>query len=282
MLFTLGDVNQNDNIMEKYKLIKKYPNSPKLGTIIDRESEEFNHVMNYDVEMDDVRKYPEYWQKVVEKDYEIYSYRGLYTQSIYRLHTSGMYVNENGVSMDFKQKNWKQAYSIHSLKRLSDGEVFTVGDNILHKNPVSNRKGQIKYFEIVSDKIFVHTNSFNTPLVYIELDNKHLFTTDDGVDIYVGDVYFELALTFTPKFRFAIYYEIGRSNIRYNYNTFHGKKKLNELGRYYFRSKSLAEEFAILRNPCLSINDCIDFKGSKDRAFLKSYLIDKVKSKLNE
>ncbi len=43
----------------KYILKKEYPGSPKLGNIIDN------------LENDWIENYPEFWQEVVEKDYEI-------------------------------------------------------------------------------------------------------------------------------------------------------------------------------------------------------------------
>ena len=46
----------------KYILKKEYPGSPKLGNIIDN------------LENDWIENYPEFWEEVVEKDYEILSY----------------------------------------------------------------------------------------------------------------------------------------------------------------------------------------------------------------
>ena len=46
--------------MKKYKLIKTYPGSPKLGTILTHEELQYCN-------------WNEYYQEVVEKDYEILS-----------------------------------------------------------------------------------------------------------------------------------------------------------------------------------------------------------------
>ena len=85
-----------------------------------------------------------------------------------------------------------------------------------------------------------------------------MFTTEDGVDIFEGDKYFELALNFKPSFREAIYEEITRPNIFYDYGISEKRKKLNDNGRYYFSTKEAAEEHIIMNKPCLSINDVMN------------------------
>lgn len=52
--------------MKKYKLIKKYPGSPKLGFIIENGYYCDQLYIN-------PKDYPNNWQEVVEKDYEILS-----------------------------------------------------------------------------------------------------------------------------------------------------------------------------------------------------------------
>jgi hypothetical protein len=78
--------------MKKYKLIKQYPGSVELGTIISRKctTDIWKGTTYYET-------YPEFWQEVIEKDYEIL------------------------ISRVVPQE-------ILSVKRLSDGEIFTVGD----------------------------------------------------------------------------------------------------------------------------------------------------------
>lgn len=56
--------------MKKYKLIKIYPGSPKLGTIAEGiyggESYSYNEYSN--VSKGSIEDYPEYWEEVIEKD----------------------------------------------------------------------------------------------------------------------------------------------------------------------------------------------------------------------
>ena len=62
--------------MKKYKLIKKYPGSPEIGTIVrwNRGRYYFNKSMNKAYLLGQVESYPEFWEEVkeVEKDNFIY------------------------------------------------------------------------------------------------------------------------------------------------------------------------------------------------------------------
>jgi len=91
--------------MKKFKLIKKYPGSPNLGTTCEERNNKssfcyyFEGEKNIGITKDQVENQPEYWEEVIEKDYEIL-------------------------------KTCPIEGRIYSVKRLSDGEVFTVGDKI--------------------------------------------------------------------------------------------------------------------------------------------------------
>ncbi len=102
--------------MKKYKLIKKFPGSDELGTIITGSKETMYSkglgYRNYD--WVHVEIHPEFWEEIVEKDYEILS--------------------QTSVRVCNPKDNYKVVRNttpvIHSVKRLSDGEVFTVGDKV--------------------------------------------------------------------------------------------------------------------------------------------------------
>ena len=96
----------------KYKLIKEYPGSIKLGTIVYLETED-----NYMTNMENdfklfpkkiVENYPEFWEEVVEKDYEILEVKGKYG-------AISSYIEK--LDNDLKDK------TIFKIKRLSDGEI---------------------------------------------------------------------------------------------------------------------------------------------------------------
>jgi len=106
--------------MKKYKLIKTYPGSPLLGKVlkpkIEKDNEDTNNFF-WEGSWFNPNDFPEFWEEVFEKDYEILSQ-----------------VTKYNPLDDYKVTGTK----IYSIKRLSDGEVFTLGDTIKvsqHGNP---------------------------------------------------------------------------------------------------------------------------------------------------
>ena len=101
----------------KYILKKEYPGSPKLGNTIDN------------LENDWIENYPEFWEKVVEKDYEILSLS--FTNNFCYLQKNGEYAyrntpNTTSTLKDCLSVGWK----IHSVKRIFDSKIFTIGDEL--------------------------------------------------------------------------------------------------------------------------------------------------------
>jgi hypothetical protein len=213
-------------MMKKYRLIKTYPGSPELGTIIEPSIGSIHLYYNYNKHyhynkcIDSPMKFPEFWEEiieypigtlvrdtfsnanfiykkkanykwiclgssfvnpidsieytiydneigknlryvVVEKDYEILSY--------YAKNISGKgndYVDNEYIWLktSINSDKWSRlghitspytteeitnhnGYGIHSIKRLSDGEIFTIGDKI--------ENGIIKNIIIEKNKIYL-------------------------------------------------------------------------------------------------------------------------------
>lgn len=138
--------------MKKYKLIKEYPGSPKLGSVISKD----NHRIDLnDYTTEDSRyvvympnDYPEFWEEIVEKDYEILSFKGVRVKEI---DEHGAYIYDDTIKAWFRDKDnlayLINEYGIESVKRLSDGKVFTVGDKV--------RGGKIKSIIIENEKIYL-------------------------------------------------------------------------------------------------------------------------------
>ena len=124
----------------RYRLIKEYPGSPKLDTIIN-DSKTTLGISYYENCKAFIENYPEFWQEVVEKDYEILSFK-LPGNNIVDL----KYARNN---LKFMLKN-SSVYQIYSVKRLSDGEIFTIGDKTnfgLISKIVINNNSLSFYFE---------------------------------------------------------------------------------------------------------------------------------------
>ena len=138
--------------MKKYKLIKLYPGSPTLGTIVRTSDKEeypgfYYENGSYCHYGDIIERFPEFWEKVVEKDYEILSY-------ISKLKKC----NIEPKNPLFNNGDW----DIYSILRLSDSEIFTVGDRV-------DSIGKIKSFELEEcNDISVHGKKSLDSLQYIQ------------------------------------------------------------------------------------------------------------------
>jgi len=146
--------------MKKYKLIKEYPGSLELGTIVSRKctTDIWKGTTYYET-------YPEFWQEVIEKDYEIVSQ-----------------VTKYNPLDDYKASGTK----IHSVKRLSDGEIFTVGDLITghsHTDARAIEEIKIRY----DGSIGLEQKHGSTELIYATKAKNPIFLTHDGKDIFAGD-----------------------------------------------------------------------------------------------
>ena len=62
--------------MESYKLIKEYPGSPKLGTIVEEhKTRKSLFVSKCNFAISHPYYFPEFCEEVLEKDYEIISFK---------------------------------------------------------------------------------------------------------------------------------------------------------------------------------------------------------------
>jgi len=275
--------------MKKYKLIKKYPGSIKLGEIIEVDDSVLLYT-NYcliqgvrtAIPKSYVLQYPEYWEEIIEKDYEILSFQYKNDVSLIRIKNNlgsfdtilNQYLNSKDFTEEYmlaKLNDW----NIHSVKRLSDGKIFTVGDNILLPNGnkvkilsiltagLSNEDIELYYSSVslVSNR---NSNWFNL----IQHVKQPLFTTEDGVDIFIGDVYYNVCVkSFTISTR----------------------KSPNQYASYEdsinFSTKQAAEEYIINNKPSLSLSEALTFVsqsyGGRLYCQIKDDIIKLIKQKLN-
>jgi len=222
--------------MIQYKLIKEYPGSPKLGSIENSCSHIGKGTIFYDA-------HPKFWQKVEELDYKILSFKLISNGNLLIKHSNelfgfskGAYTKEDILSgdpkrIDFKTENTHDTYgyAINSVKRLSDGEVFTIGD--------FTTKGEIHKFEITEAHLSVSVGDQKTLLrTFEKLPKKTpLFTTEDGVEIFKGD-------------KFSIVQVDTFQKINECKHPVHYPHKWKT-----FSTPEKAEEYIINNKPCLSI-----------------------------
>lgn len=234
--------------MKKYKILKPYPGSEYLGEKIEE------WTIPYNIRYDPL--FSQYYEEVVEKDYEILS---IIPDSI----TNGIIFKHNCPEIESYLKYGD--YNIHSVKRLLDGEVLTVGDksNInkngkLYHNKIwydphfintnLSKKVLIKEFKIIDNIMTVNTdyNSCHTTLNSLSVIKKPLFTTEDGVDVFEGDEYWNVNVLFNIK-------HIPNC---YNFRTEKEYVLFNSLNNNNcFSTRTAAEEYVLMNKPCLSINN---------------------------
>lgn len=87
-----------------------------------------------------------------------------------------------------------QGWYISKIQRRTDGEVFTIGDKIRHKNHNSDDVKTITGFRQVGDTIMV---GYSDTAAYwlknaVKVKREKLFTTHDGKDIYPGDSFWKV------------------------------------------------------------------------------------------
>ncbi|MFT6125768.1 MAG: hypothetical protein ACJAVA_000209 [Flavobacteriaceae bacterium] len=176
------------------------------------------------------------WEEVIEKDYEIISYlvnKKIFTENIVPL-ANKTYIN------------------IRSIKRLSDGEVFTVGD-LIKRNDNTVKLETIELDDIWMGGIVINKNirpNGGECLETLRKGKKPLFTTEDGIDIFEGD----LSGIWVGVKSCQVNQTYSNQRLQAPYFTALNEMKTN---KYYkrFSTKEAAEEYILMNKPCLSLND---------------------------
>jgi len=225
----------------KFKLIKKYPLGPdEIGNIVSGIS---NNLANIYAE------HPEFWEEVIEKDYQILSFKqdvnGYTTLRDNNYYVSQRYnpkdcPNGKGATLNemLTHKNFKD-YSIHSVKRLSDGEIFTIGDKCITE---LNNYGIITSFEIYNNELYLKSDknihsTFTCQIKDLIIFKKPLFTTADNVDAFIGDSVW-IGIIGQKLYESTVTSNSGLCN-----------------AENIFKCKKNAENYLLMNEPCLSISD---------------------------
>ena len=181
-------------------------------------------------------------EEVVEKDYEILFYQSK-DKTITPATNFAVEISKPGY--------WK----IYSVKRLSDSEIFTVGDYI--KMQWCSKKGIIEsiYYNEHNQLSFKIKGS-EAPLTsvftkeYPVKCKKVLFTTEDGVGIFKGNSYYNVH-------NFTICNKLIAIN------------PLSEHEKLVFSTKEAAEEYILMNKPCLTFKDL-------EKLLLTNYSLDEL------
>jgi hypothetical protein len=228
--------------MKKYKLIKKLPfeNSPEIGYISEPHSTQKDNAHYWNHNWFHPKDFPEFWEEVVEKDYEILSFKqNSRIEDLWEAVdiTNEKFARKSGQMFCTSPYTLEEIlnnplYSIHSVKRLSDGEIFTIGDKIT--GFTYNEPREIKGFTISQHILNINQSEGRTELEYAKKVKKPLFTTEDGVDIYERDLVTPVNLD-TLKIHATTPINTGESLKYGNYK--------------YFSTEEKAEEYVLMNKP---------------------------------
>jgi hypothetical protein len=170
--------------MSNYKLIKEYPGSPEVGTIAKESSPKSGSIAytlpsgvqyvessaNNNLFKQNIENHPEYWER---QNFEILQY-----------------VQKDKLSYSSKRRGGKdheKYWNIFSVSRISDGEIFSIGNSITGATYKDARVIEEIILDGEGDILFGQGKGY-TELVDAVKCKSPLFLTNDGVDVFVGDI----------------------------------------------------------------------------------------------
>lgn len=187
-----------------YKCKKYYPGGPIIGYVLNPQESQWHgmwywHMNNWF----NPEEFPEYWELIIEKDYEILAFRLknpnypdlIRWKNSFGLFPSGENGDINNRFNEFSEESLlkpENGYEIYSVKRKSDGEIFTIGDKISQIKPfIDNRLWKITEFSLKDERCF--TAGVN--IACIEKAKEPIFTTEDGHEVYGEYTLFMVGIT---------------------------------------------------------------------------------------
>ena len=230
--------------MKKYKLIKEYPGSPELGYIANFNSNGEDWDTPNMLLLSDCENYPEFWERYNKPlDFTVLSCieiepdldpGTIYTDCENNQESYLKYIRENTVS-------------IHSIKRLSDGEVLTVGDCVTSKTYKWDNNCFISKFEVIKDELYICVKQLNFESRYdleqlTKQKKKVILTTKDKVELFENDKFYHV----DP------YFNIGEGLISNKFEKLKGYKT--------FSTIEAAKEYVKYYRPMYSLNDIKNIK----------------------
>ena len=192
---------------KEYKLLKKYPSLSadwEVGMVVGLGDRNYGYspcAGNYSdcrkLDNSEVENNSEYWELVVEKVYEIlsFSYHGwgdslavLEEGNNYRLSDTSVWGLDSLLHKGYCVDSGD--VKIHSVKRLSDNEVFTINDKIFYGAEYTIHCIRIDKEFNQGIEIWIEDGHCFLPLNQVKKVNSPLFITEDGVEMFDGDVVF--------------------------------------------------------------------------------------------
>lgn len=200
--------------------------------------------------------------KQLKQDWEIISLKN--DGDIYKLIVDQTYMSgAHTVSLKWALEN---KFQIHSVKRLSDETIFTIGDKVSDTTYSVNLS--ITDFVIDNACLRIQCRPLASKWHINEIQKvQSLFTTEDGCPAYEN---YKVALLSTDNW--LISYPVTAPQIPFKGD--HNQFK-------YFSTIEKAEEWVYLNKKSISINDLKELLGTRD--FIgTTFLFELLKDKLNK
>lgn len=178
--------------MKSFKVIREYPYGLPINSIV-KEDKDGRFYCDHNGKSLDIghnpSDFPWVYEEIgyIKKDYIVLEYKSKATGLIHSLKSDGLYspndVRDNEL---FESK----CYFINKIKRVSDGEIFEVGDKFTF-NGIGGLHDTIKSFKFRQNgEIAV---SYGNGIVAVrkisKVNRMPVFKSHDGQDMYIGDEY---------------------------------------------------------------------------------------------
>lgn len=185
----------------------------------------------------------DYRIKEEPKEYEIFSFKA-------NKDLKASFVSKNAIAVKIKSNHFcyllqnyteemllnNECWDINSVKRLSDNEIFAIGDRVKQSNVIHDNSFTITGFKLdVNNKHLLVLGNGGIRLSKIEKVKEQLFITQDGAKLYQGDEYYQI----TPNYEIHKCTALDKSNFDNNI--------------IVFVNKSNAENHVLMNKTCLSI-----------------------------
>jgi hypothetical protein len=155
---------------KQYKLLKELPRA-SIGDIyyyiVGDKYRNKNNPLAWDIHFADIQNNPEWFEEVKPMEWEVVAYN--YGGSVYEKNVGHFFNRKNKSALSeyqLKDRNSK----IHSVKRLSNGEVFTVGDEVATNNGRARHK--ILRFKIIDGDMCVELEGFKCQYEFLSKISK--------------------------------------------------------------------------------------------------------------
>ncbi len=241
--------------MNTYKLKKVYPGLPKdweIGIEVGLGCRTYGYspcngkYTNWYINNDIIENNPEFWEKVVEKDYEILvfiSKKG----DIVTKKEDGRFL-AYGVIGYYLESFYLSSrnYNIYSVKRLSDNTIWSIGDRYQVVDPIKEVR-TISTFYISENKLYITPREYGySELKEIQKVKQPIYKTEDKVDIFEGDTVYWVN-TYNHTYLYCAAFNSGAIVAL----------KTTDSVYKVFSSKELADKWLLMNKSCLSINDVL-------------------------